>query len=92
MKVFVLLLVCIGAVFGGQLSSQNGRFVYGQTSEVRADQFLLDTQTGQMWRMVKGKDDSTSLEPVVIESNIFIDGKMTPIKDFIPYQPYSVKK
>lgn len=92
MKVFVLLLVCIGVVFGGQLSSQNGRFVYGQISEVRADQFLLDTQTGQMWQMVKTKDGSTMLEPVLIESNLFIDGKMTPIKDFIPYQPYSVKK
>ena len=31
------------------LSSPVGRFVFGQISEFRRDQFMLDTQTGRLW-------------------------------------------
>ncbi len=31
------------------LSSPNGRYVLGQISDMRRDQFLLDTQTGRVW-------------------------------------------
>lgn len=31
------------------LSSPGGRFVFGQISEFRRDQFMLDTQTGRLW-------------------------------------------
>lgn len=34
------------------LSSQNGRYVFGQISEYRRDQFLIDTQTGRVWKIV----------------------------------------
>ena len=36
---------------GQVLSSQSGRFVYGQVSTFRRDQFMLDTQTGRMWQL-----------------------------------------
>jgi hypothetical protein len=37
------------------LSSQNGRYVFGQISDFRSDQFLLDTATGRLWRIVLRK-------------------------------------
>lgn len=46
------------------LSSENGRFIFGQVSEFRADQYMLDTKTGRMWRVVY--DGTTPvLEPVL---------------------------
>ena len=32
------------------LSSEGGRFVFGQISEFRRDQYMLDTRTGRLWR------------------------------------------
>ena len=46
------------------LSSPAGRWVYGQVGPNRADQFLLDTQSGRMWRMVLAKESLMLLEPV----------------------------
>lgn len=34
------------------LSSSLGRYVYGQVSDFRADQFMLDTETGKLWRAI----------------------------------------
>lgn len=31
------------------LSTPGGRFVFGQISDFRRDQFMLDTQTGRLW-------------------------------------------
>ena len=33
------------------LSSTNGRFVFGQTSNSGKDQFMLDTATGRLWQI-----------------------------------------
>lgn len=47
------------AVLGG------GRFVFGQINEYNADQYMLDTQTGRLWRLVDTADGQGSvLEPV----------------------------
>ena len=35
----------------GTLRSDNGRFVFGQISDSSKDQFMLDTQTGRLWRI-----------------------------------------
>ena len=37
------------------LVSSSGRFVFGQISEYRRDQFMLDTQTGRLWQIVTRK-------------------------------------
>lgn len=34
------------------LKSENGRFVFGQISDWRRDQYMLDTQTGRLWKIV----------------------------------------
>jgi hypothetical protein len=37
---------------GTVLSSQGGRYVFGQISPARRDQYMLDTQTGRLWQIV----------------------------------------
>lgn len=57
------------------LDSSTGRFVFGQISEYRRDQYMLDTQTGRLWQIVTRKmknpdgsevqgDGASILEPV----------------------------
>lgn len=63
-----------------QLSSENGRYAFGQISETRKDQFMLDTKTGRLWNVVlqklRNQDGSevpggtiTVLEPVMYTNN-----------------------
>jgi hypothetical protein len=51
------------------LSSSAGRFVFGQISGMRQDQYLLDTETGRLWAVVcvaaaDGQCQQTVLRPV----------------------------
>ena len=46
------------------LSSQGGRYVFGQIYQMRKDQYLLDTQTGRMWVMVADKDGNPMLQSI----------------------------
>lgn len=48
------------------LTAVNGRYVFGQISNFRRDQYLLDTQTGRLWVMVEDKDNNSKLQPVPI--------------------------
>lgn len=70
------------------LSNSSGRYVFGQISEYRRDQYMLDTQTGRLWQIVtrKGKNPDGSestgdgfsiLDPVPYSN---IDGKL----DLVP--------
>ena len=47
-----------GVSFAGSLSTDNGRFVFGQISEFRQDQFMLDTETGRLWEVINIKKES----------------------------------
>jgi len=74
MKLAVLLLTLLAISTHAQerpaavLSASGGRFVFGQASQHRADQFLLDTQTGRMWRLVSAGAGGGAdyLEPVYV--------------------------
>lgn len=44
------------AVLGGE-----GRYVFGQINEYNADQYMLDTQTGRLWRLVDTVDGGSSV-------------------------------
>lgn len=59
------------------LASENGRFVLGQISEFRRDQFLLDTKTGRVWRVVVDKSAEDGTEVSVLQPVPFVgvDGK-----------------
>lgn len=46
------------------LSTPNGRFVLGQISDFRSDQYLLDTQTGRLWQAVEMTDEKGVRQPV----------------------------
>ena len=46
------------------LSSYNGRYVVGEISNSRKDQFLLDTKTGRLWQIVVGEEGNRKLQPV----------------------------
>jgi hypothetical protein len=37
---------------GTVMAGHGGRFVFGKISDYRRDQFMLDTQSGRLWRMV----------------------------------------
>lgn len=40
------------------LSTTQGRFVFGQISEYRRDQYVFDTATGRLWQKVCAQSDS----------------------------------
>ena len=50
----------------------SGRFVFGQVSDFRADQYLLDTKTGRLWQIVLAPGGGNILQPVPVVSD---DGK-----------------
>jgi len=62
------------------LGSSDGRFVFGQISGMRRDQYMLDTQTGQLWQKVKTKDDSIGLQIVPYYN---VDGKLSVVPEDI---------
>ncbi|BEV07788.1 hypothetical protein [Methylophilus sp. DW102] len=41
------------------ISSENGRFVFGQISDFRSDQYMLDTKTGRLWMIVLKKSKNS---------------------------------
>lgn len=49
------------------LSSQGGRYVFGQVSSYRRDQYMLDAETGRLWRMTcvshESKTDAKATGP-----------------------------
>ena len=57
------------------LSAPGGRFVLGQISEFQADQYLLDTQTGRLWRIIRDTDKTETLQPVLFSAG---DGTKAP--------------
>lgn len=90
MKMVIALAVLSASLFGVQLGVDGGRFVLGQISEARADQFLLDTQTGQVWRLVKDGEQSALLEPVRIGNKMFNPktNEMDYFIGFVPLHPF----
>jgi hypothetical protein len=60
------------------LSGPAGRYVFGQISEYRCDQYMLDTKTGRLWQVVMNSDSIACLQPVnyqwgveIIDSNSY---------------------
>jgi hypothetical protein len=59
------------------LSSGNGRYVFGQISEYRRDQYLLDTQTGRLWTLKLTQTEGTNEEDQLwpIKYNVLTNGE-----------------
>lgn len=56
------------------LASAGQRYVFGQVSAFRRDQYLLDTKTGRLWQVVQAEDGSARLQSVPYT---ILNGKMT---------------
>ncbi len=65
------------------LASPNGRYVLGQISIVREDQFLLDTKTGRVWRIVVDPQTNVTLLEPVFYIYPFSDGKIGVLPESI---------
>ncbi|MBX3726396.1 MAG: hypothetical protein KF823_10830 [Xanthomonadales bacterium] len=70
-KALTLIAVGLAPLGWAQASNQPatlagpGPFVFGQVNELVADQYMLDTRTGRLWRLVDTADGTGSvLEPV----------------------------
>jgi hypothetical protein len=62
-----------------------GRFVFGQINEFSADQYLLDTQTGRVWRLVDTADGTASVfEPIRFQLPDGSSQSMPPPADTAP--------
>jgi hypothetical protein len=55
----------------------SGRYVFGQISEFRADQYMLDTQTGRLWRIVLRRPKN--------QDGTDAPGDSLPVLDAVPY-------
>lgn len=66
---------------GAALSATGGRYVFGQISESRRDQYLLDTQTGRLWVqacIASNKEDPKQCAQTGLVPVSFTDGKGDP--------------
>jgi hypothetical protein len=60
------------------LNAAGGRYVFGQISELRRDQYLLDTLTGRLWLQicaVPRKDDPNQCAVSALQPIAFSDSK-----------------
>ena len=63
------------------LSSENGRFVFGQISASHKDKFMLDTWSGRLWRIAESGEIGLFLRPVPYRIG---DGEYTPLPKKLP--------
>ena len=97
MPVFLVLLLGVGGVYARPLgigsaqkqpepqheilSSENGRFVFGQISGSGKDQFMLDTATGRLWRIGESGKIGMFLKSIPY---LDADGECSVLPDKIP--------
>ena len=86
------LLLLSAVLLAGQLSSDGGRYVFGQVSEFRRDQYLLDTKTGMMWSPVMCSDSIERLQPVKFISGYKYDAETETLKYITSIKPDTVNK
>ena len=68
------------------LSAPNGRYQFGQISDYRKDQYMLDTQTGRLWvikSVTRGSDSPGAegdliLDPIPYEGLTDTNRTVTP--------------
>jgi hypothetical protein len=67
----------------GVLSSGSGRYVFGQISDSGKDQYMLDTETGRLWRIGESSDVGTHLKAIPYKDE---QGKVFYCPDAAPRQ------
>ena len=71
------------------LSSESGRFVFGQVSDSDKDKFMLDTFTGRLWRIGESGRMGIFLMPVLYQS---AEGEYSAIPEADPDKGLKKKK
>jgi hypothetical protein len=66
---------------GKVLGCAGGRFVFGQISDSSKDQFMLDTQTGRLWKIGESSDVGTHLRVIPYKDE---QGKVSSCPGNIP--------
>lgn len=69
---FVLIFIFVGIASAQEFESKSGnilnsagnRYVFGQVSKARRDIFMLDTETGRLWKFKVDENNDPLLEPV----------------------------
>jgi len=75
-KVLVLMVFMFsilsgaGGGEGGTVLTGGGKFVFGQVSKHQSDQFMLDTETGQLWVIYVSKQGHMFLQPVIYDQSM----------------------
>ena len=69
----------------GLLCSRNGRYVFGQVSDSGKDQFMLDTNTGRLWRISETGKVGMFLEPVPYHTG---EKEYSPVPNDTPPCPF----
>lgn len=59
--------------------SGSGRFVFGQISSYRSDQYLIDTETGRVWNLVQDDQKAKVLQPIPFSAFFGPATSVTPI-------------
>jgi hypothetical protein len=65
------------------LGTASGRYVFGQISDSSKDQFMLDTETGRLWRIGESSDVGTHLRAIPYKDE---QGKVFFYPDAAPEQ------
>lgn len=63
------------------LSSEKGRFVFGQISDSSKDKFMLDTYSGRLWRIAESGEIGLFLRAVPYRIG---EGKYEPLPEKLP--------
>lgn len=81
MKTLILVLL-LAPAFSHAKSTEGGRFQLIQLSQMRADQFLLDTQTGKIWQRVclKSEGEQCQLEVWKIQVVEYVNADKAALK------------
>lgn len=71
MKALLVILACCSVGWAVDmevpriiLGVQGGRFVFGQLNEYMRTSYMLDTQSGRLWKLSQKTDSTLILEPI----------------------------
>ena len=81
MKTLILCLLLSSASFAQKKSNTgtaNGRFQLVQLSDMRRDQFIIDTQTGKIWRQICAVGGGMDCEMAYWGQEDILDINITP--------------
>jgi hypothetical protein len=67
LSILFVQVACFGADAPNVNNNNNGRYVMYMNPNVRADQFVLDTQTGKIWQMTAGKEGGVVFQQLLYD-------------------------